>query len=211
MTADLARATGVIARLQAEVQSQSVLLATTQSDNAGLAQRLADRAAEVVAVNQQLTHARTQFEHYQESSVAQRTEERQSFERRIAQQDHELGRLRHRLELKQSTAAQHAGQLARMVEENERLHGECRAAQQDLAQLRSELAQATSQATEMLAARPPIMAKQELLQRELADSRTVLAVHSREIALVNDRLADAERRAQALAQEKLDLLQRPDN
>ena len=94
----LARANVTLAKLQAVMQSQSMLLASTQNDNAELAQYQTDHVAEVAAVNQQLNNACTQFEHYQDYSAAQRTEERQLFERHIALQDHELGNLRRRLE-----------------------------------------------------------------------------------------------------------------
>lgn len=208
LTADLACARDEVARLRAELQSHSVLLAGTQSESAGLAQRLADRAAEVATVNQQLTHARTQFEHYQESNAAQRAEERQSFERRIAQQDHELGRLRQHLELEQAAAAQHAGQMRRVIEENERLDHDARNAQLELGNLRAARDRAASDAAESAAGHAVMLAKQEALQRELGEAHTAQAVQAREAALAGERLSDMERRGEALAQEKLDLLRR---
>lgn len=207
LAADLARACAEAVQLRAELQSQSVVLAATQSENAGLTQRLADRAAEVATVNQQLTHARTQFEHYQESSVAQRTEERQSFERRIAQQDHELGRLRQHLELKQSASAQHAGHLARMTEEHTRLEQELRLAQQQLGQLRAECDRIVLEAAALAAGRTQMAAAQETLQRQLGDASSALAVREREMALAGDRLASAEQRAEVLVRDQLSLLQ----
>ena len=206
LAADLAHAQDEMARLRAELQTQSVLLAGTQSENTGLAQRLADRAAEVAAVNQQLTHTRTQFEHYQESNAAQRTEERQSFERRIVQQDHELGQLRQQWELKQVAAAQHAGQMSRVIEENELLKRDAQRAQLELGQLRADRDRTAAEATQSAAGQIRLTTKQEALQRELGDAHTTLAVREREAALAGERLADVERRADALTQEKLDLL-----
>lgn len=204
---DLAHSHGTLTRLQSEIQLQNVVLASVQSDNAGLVQRLGDRTAEVAAINEQLARARTQFEHYQESSATQRTEERQSYERRIAQQDHELGRLRQHLELKQVEAAQQAGQLARMVEENQRLHTEGRALQKEHAQLKTELDQAASQLAELASTRPAILAKQEGMEKELSKLRTTAAVLTREVVLTSERLAGAENREDELIQEKLGLLQ----
>ena len=208
LAADLARTRDEVARLRTELQSHSVLLAGAQSENVGLVQRLADRAAEVTTVNQQLTHTRSQFEHYQESSASQRAEERQSFERRIAQQDHELGRLRQDLQLNQVAAAQHGGQMARVIEENARLEHDAHNAQLELGQLRANRERAMSDAAQATAAHALMLAKQESLQRELGDARTTLAVRAREAALVGERLTDTERRADALAQEKLELLRR---
>jgi chromosome segregation ATPase len=208
LAADLARTQDEVARLRAELQSHSVLQAAAQSENTGLVQRLADRAAEVATVNHQLTHARSQFEHYQESNAMQRAEERQSFERRIAEQDHELGRLRQHLELKQVAAAQHAGQMARVIEENARLERDAHNAQVELGQLRADRERATSDAAQATTARTLMLAKQETLLRELGDAHIALAVRAREAALAGERLTDMERRTDALAQEKLDQLRR---
>ena len=86
---ELASTREVLSQLQ-EATTPSVALATAQADNAGLQQRLADRAAETAALDRQLSQARTQFEHYQEATATQRTEERQGYEQRIARFEQNL-------------------------------------------------------------------------------------------------------------------------
>lgn len=87
LRATLDDANKVIVKLQDANQLLTVAMAGAQSDQAGLQQRLADRAAEVAALNVQLTQSRSQFEHYQESTAAQRSEERQAFDQRAARMD----------------------------------------------------------------------------------------------------------------------------
>ncbi len=72
LLADLNQTKDEFAQLRAEHQVRAVALATLESDKAGLRERLGDRGAEVGALNQQLTQARKQFEHFQEASAAQR-------------------------------------------------------------------------------------------------------------------------------------------
>jgi chromosome segregation ATPase len=208
LTEELVRAQTEAKALRAELHVHNVQLGNAQSENVGLTQRLADRAAEVATVNGQLTHARTQFEHYENSSAAQRSEERQSFERRVAQQEYELGHLRQQLELQLRVTAQHAGQMARVVEENERLHRDAQGVQQELGQLRSERERAVTKAAQSIARHTLMSSRQDALQREMSDTRTVMAVQGREVALAVERLAAAENRSDNLAAEKIELLQR---
>ena len=64
--------------------------------------RIADRAAEVTTLDRQLTQARAQFEHYQETTAAQHAEERRSYEQRLAKLDHDLAGANRLLTLEQS-------------------------------------------------------------------------------------------------------------
>lgn len=82
-----------------------------------------------------MTQARTQFEHYQEATALQRNEERQAQERRIAQQDPELDRLRQHVTMLQSSAAEHRGQLAAVVAEKDLMREDLRAGQQAIAHM----------------------------------------------------------------------------
>lgn len=208
LAAELGHSQAEGAWLRGELQTHSVQLTSAQSEITGLAQRLADRAAEVATVNQQLTHARTQFEHYQEANAAQRKEERQSFERRIAQLESEIGRLRRELEFGQAAAAQHAGQVARIVEENQRLERDAQSAQQELGRLRAERDHAASEASEVATTLALISTKQEAQQHELEDARTALAVQAREAAMAAERFEAAESRRDTVLAEKIELLQR---
>jgi regulator of replication initiation timing len=72
----LAQVEEAFARLQHDHHKTVIALTAAQMENSGLQQRLADRAAEVTSLAHQLTHARTQFEHYQESMARQWAQER---------------------------------------------------------------------------------------------------------------------------------------
>jgi DNA repair exonuclease SbcCD ATPase subunit len=65
------------------------------SEKRGLEQRLADRAAEVASLTQQLHQARLQFKHYQFSAAQQRADERHTAElqQRLLAQQTRLGKL----------------------------------------------------------------------------------------------------------------------
>lgn len=201
------RTKDAMTQLQAEQHALSVTLATVQSENNGLLQRLDDRVSDVAALNQQLKHARTQFEHYQEATASQRSEERQVTEQRIARLEQELTGARQALAMQQSTIGHQTAQLSQLTGENERIQEAMRAAQQALEQARSERAQLAYQVTELSTARAELIKVHDGMQQILADARTALAVQAKEFALVTERLKHIEARSETLAQEKLSLLQ----
>jgi chromosome segregation ATPase len=205
LSAELKQSQDELSRMQAEHQSQSVTLATLQSDNAGLQQRLADRAAEVAALNQQQTQARLQFEHYQEATAAQRAEERQSAEQRIARLEHDLTGAQQRLQGLQSTIAQQEMELSHLRPENTHLKETVRATQDDLASTRLERNQLAYQFKEATATNQVLTGKFEAAQQELTESRMALAAQEKQTELLTERLVHAEEKAEKLDQEKLAL------
>ncbi|MCD6027280.1 MAG: hypothetical protein K0R08_1799 [Solimicrobium sp.] len=69
LRSELERINTTLKQLQTEHHAATVTLSSVQAENVGLNQRLADRATEINALNQQLNQARMQFEHYQEATV----------------------------------------------------------------------------------------------------------------------------------------------
>ena len=105
-------------RLQKDQHAGDVALITAQTVNAGLQQRLADRAAEVHSLTQQLAQTRVQFEHYQETTARQRIEDRQAFEQRIARLEQELANALQREAAQQAALAQQETRLSQLDADN---------------------------------------------------------------------------------------------
>ncbi len=83
-----------LAREQTAMQKDAVAIAALESEREGQAQRLADRAAEVRELSDQLAQARHQFEHFQDASAAQRQDDKQAYEARIGRAEQEAAALR---------------------------------------------------------------------------------------------------------------------
>lgn len=207
LAAALERATVTIERLQTENQSLNLSLATAHSDVTGMQQRLCDRADEVNALNAQLSQARTQFEHYHESIAAQRAQERQFAEQRIARLEQELSNVRQQLSQQQTTVAQQAGQLAQLKAENKRAHEAVHLAQEDIVTLRVEQEKLLYQLKETSTARDAIQIAHEKTHHELIAAGTQLAVQVKQNEMLLERLAQVEGRFDAATREKNTLLQ----
>lgn len=207
LAAALERATTTIERLQTENQSLNLTLAALHSDNTGMQQRLSDRAGEVNALNAQLTQSRTQFEHYHESIAAQRAQERQFAEQRIARLEQDLGNVRQQLSQQQTTVAQQAGHLAQLKAENKRAYETVRLAQEDVMMLRVEQGQLLYQVKETTTARDALHLTHENAQRELTAAGTQLAVQAKQNELLLERIVQAERQFESVTRENNALLQ----
>lgn len=94
LAGELASLKAALAREQAARQKDAVAIAALESEKDGQAQRLADRAAEVRELADQLAQARRQFEHFQDASATQRQEDKSAYEARIARTEQEAATLR---------------------------------------------------------------------------------------------------------------------
>ena len=91
---ELANVKAMLAREQVARQKDAVAIVALESEKDGQAQRLADRAAEIRSLADQLAQARRQFEHFQDASATQRQEDKSAYEARIARTEQEAGTLR---------------------------------------------------------------------------------------------------------------------
>ncbi|MFC5475600.1 DNA-binding protein [Paraherbaspirillum soli] len=206
LSAELAQMKDALTHLQAEHHQRNVALATLQSDNAGMQLRLLDRAAEVTALNQQLTQARIQFEHYQESTVAQRSEERLAAEQRMTRLEQDLAGAQQRLLGQQSSIAQQEMQISQLRTENSNFQETTRAAQDELVLLRSERGQLTYQLKEHSSTTRVLANKLEAAQQMLTESQMALAAQEKETQLLTARLDQAEQEVEQLEQQRLVLI-----
>ena len=206
LSAELKQAKDALARLQIEQQALSVTIATAQSDNAGLQQRLTDRATEITALNQQLTQSRVQFEHYQEATARQRSEERQATDKRIARLEQELVNAQQHAAAEQSMIGRQEMQLAAMTSESTRLQKAAHEAQEQANKVRSERDQLTYQLQESIAARLDLQAQLEAALRSHTEARMTLAGQEKETQLLTERLGHAEQKMEKQEQERVALL-----
>jgi chromosome segregation ATPase len=207
LSQELERATEALAQGQASHHAQSITLATAQADNAGLQQRLADRAAEAAALNRQLSRSREQFEHYQEATATQRAQERQAAEQWIARLEQDLAGARQIVPAQQATMAQQEMQLAQLRTEVGLLQETAHVVQGELASVRAERDQLAYRLKETSMASQALADKLEAAQQALTESRMALAAQERQTALVAERVDRAEARAEQLDKERLALLQ----
>ena len=195
-----------LSRLQSEYHALNVTTAAVQSENLGLQHRLSDRAAEVLALNQQLNQARAQFEHYQEAAALRRAEDRQAAEQRSTRLEQELVSLQQRAAGQQSALAQQDARLAHLASEKEVLSNILQAVQDDLTQIRPERDRLTYQVEQSNIERQERKIETDALQQALIKANMALAVQQRETQLTSERLQRSENKLDELAQEKIVLL-----
>lgn len=207
LSEDLAHTRQSLAQLQERHHAQCVTLATVKAENAGLQQRLADRAAEVDTLDRQLSQARSQFEHYQEATAAQRAEERQGYERRIARLEQDLAGSQRHVAAQQSTIGQQEAAIAHLTVEQERAAQALRAAQADLATASTARDRLAGRLEDETAAKERLTTQLDAMQQQLADVRAELAGKVRENEMRGEQLRRADERASQLTEEKAAWLQ----
>lgn len=203
----LAAATTRSQGLTETVQRQEIVLAGLGSEKLGLEQRLADRAAEVAALTQQLQQARVHFEHYQESVAQQRADERQNAEQRQQRQEHELAELRQRLLVQHTHLGELQAQERHLKQDNERLQSTLIMTQQAFTQSRSAHDQVALQLSELKQMHQKLELHHGQDTQSLAEAQTNLLVIERERSLLVERLTQAEIHLTTLVTEKQFLLQ----
>ncbi len=199
---ELAGTRTALSQLQESYHAQSMALATAQAHNDGLQQRLADRAAEAAALDHQLSQARVQFEHYQEAIAAQRAEERQAYEQRIARFEQDLATANRQIASQQATLGQQEARLAHLSANQVQLQQTADVAQEELVSLRTERERVAARLEATTAAQQHLAAQMEAMQTQLAKARIALAAREQETAMLADQLRRAEERADRLTEEK---------
>lgn len=207
LSVELAQTRESLFRLQAEHQAAKITVAGLQADNTGLQQRLSDRAAEVKAVGDQLTQARGQFEHYQESMAMQRTEDRQAYELRIGRLEQDLTGAQQRLSAQQVTVAQQDMQLAQLRLETARSDDEARAAREGFVEVQADRVQLARQLTEVKASEQAVADMLAIARQEATETRMALAAQERQTELLTHQLYDVGVERDRLAGDKLELAQ----
>lgn len=179
LTAELAQVKAVFTHERDERQHAAVTIAALRAESDGLTQRLADRAAEVKLLADQLAQARQQFEHFQDKAAEQRQIDRQAAEARIAAVERELGAVRNNLQEHREALAVLRGDKAHLEDKVAELRKEGKAQAQQL----HEAAEALGAAREMASA--------QHLSTETAAARLHDAEH--EIVRMRDKISALEK------------------
>lgn len=206
LSLELGSTQAALAQLKEEHQHRAVTLATVHSDNLGLNQRLADRAAEVAALNGQLTQVRAQFEHYQQAAATQRTEERQAFEQRLNRLEQDNAMLQQRAASQQTVLAQQEMRIGQASADNTRLQQALDGAEQELALLRPERDQLNFYFKEAAANAQTLSGELDESQQALLDARMACAGHQKQVEMLAASVAAATRREERWSDERLLLL-----
>ncbi|MGK5080747.1 DNA-binding protein [Janthinobacterium sp. HLX7-2] len=206
LTQELRATQHALAQLKEEHHFRAVTLATLHSDNAGLAQRLADRGEEIAALNRQLAQVRSQFDHYQQASAAQRSEERTQAQQRESRLEQESAQLQQRLQGQQATLVQQDMRLAQLQAEQARLSAEAAAGRAALATVRPERDQFEFQYLQAAASADALLAKLDTALHALGDAKVALAAQDRQLDMLAENTKTSQHSAQTLAQERDALL-----
>ena len=207
LSREMEQTRSVLERLEAAHRESILSLATAQSENSGLQQRLADRAAEMAALRRQLEQTRAQFDHYQEATALQRSEERQIAEQRCMRLEQELSGVRQRLGTQESHIGKQEAQLSYLNQENATLRETIEPLQAALAQARTEHEQRSYELASLGAAHQECQAAALAAQQALTETRLALAARDKEVQLLNAHLAQAEERVALLDRQRLSLLE----
>lgn len=207
LTDDLAGTRQALAQLQERHHAQSVALATIEAENAGLRQRLTDRAGEVNTLDRQLSQTRAQLEHYQEATAAQRAEERQGYERRITRLEQELAGTQRHIAAQQATIGQQEAAIAHLAAVQIRQEQALHIAQEELAAACTTRDRVAGRLEDEMAAKERADAQLGAMQQQMADVRAELAGKDRETELLTEQLRRTEERAGQLVEEKAAWLQ----
>lgn len=208
LSAELAQTKEALARLQGAHQAEQITAATLRSDNTGMEQRLADRAAEVKALVEQLAQARVQFEHFQEAIAAQRLEDRRAFDRHAGRLEHDLASAQQHLMAQQTTLAQQDTQLVGLRAEHAARAEDARAAREELATMRTDQVQLTRQLAETATSAETMADKLEKADQEVIDVRLALAQQQGRAELLVGQLAGATAERDKLVKENSALRER---
>lgn len=166
-------------------------------------QRLADRAAEVATLDHQLTQARAQFEHYQDATAAQRTEERQAYEQRIVRLEQELAGASRHVTAQQSMLGQQEARIAHLTTEQANLQQALRTTQEALTAERSVRERLADRLEDAITTKEGLAAQLAIAQQQCTEIRMELAAEERESGMLADQARRAEERVDQLSQEKL--------
>lgn len=203
LMAELESARQALEQQLAAHHAQNVMVATVQADNAGLQQRLADRAAEVHTLGHQLAQTRAQFEHFQEASASQRAQERSVAEQKISRLEQELAGALRQNALQHATLSQQQERLTQLTADNATQRTELQAAQAAAATLSNERDRFSERLTETAAAHRQALELSETLRRQCVETRMTLAGHEREARMLGTQLQRAQASVDRLSEEKL--------
>lgn len=194
-------------RTQLDKAHHQLQLAYTklEADVIGQLQRLADRQTEVDGLHRQLDQARTQFEHYQQATAAQRTEERQQAEQSRHHLEVELAAARQIAGEQKTVIAQGQQELRHMHHEKDRLSSELALLQAVHAALQSERGVQEQQIKAVSALHAEARSQVDTMSGALAQAKNNVETLSAEKPQLQERIVTLETKVQSLLDENKNL------
>ena len=195
--------------LQTAHQAAAIRESALTSENQGLQQRLADRAAQVAGLVHQFEQTRRQFEYYQEASALQRNVERQSSEQQLRERDQALLELHRQLAVIRADFARQAQQLGEFEDDCRHWRSRTGQLEEHATALQAERAQLAFQYQEVSTARAELARRLEASDDQLLQARATAAAHQHSCALLQrdlhqavDQIATLERVNRTLLDER---------
>jgi DNA repair exonuclease SbcCD ATPase subunit len=110
--------------LQSRISALNMTILKAEAESEGLTLRLAGSSQHIEQLQDQLDKARAQFDHYQTTTAAQRSEERRDFSQHLIRNEHDIKRLREDLTSAHINTAQLEARLEISLKECKRFHDE---------------------------------------------------------------------------------------
>ncbi|MEB0136536.1 DNA-binding protein [Actimicrobium sp. CCC2.4] len=179
-------------KLDAQYQAMAIRQAALQAEQDGTQQRLLDRAAEVTALNDQLTQARTQFDHYLDAAAEQRAQERQAAEQRVLRVEQELAGLRQQHLQQQVALSRYETRISQLQDNNSQLSLQLQDAEKSREACRTERDLLAYQLADMSADRPVLLQKVVQAQEAVTQLRIAMASQAGQMEVVTGQLARSD-------------------
>lgn len=190
-------------RVQLEKLHHQMHVAYTKAETeiAGLNQRLADRQSEINDMRRQLEQARIQFEHYQESTAQQRTEERQQAEQTRLRLENELAEARQAIAAHKFVIGQREVEMTHVLQDKDRVSAEYESLQAVHAPLQLEYQRQDQQLRISSTTQTELRSQLEAMSTVLTKTKDELAVLSAERPHLQERIAILQAKMQSLLNE----------
>jgi hypothetical protein len=188
--------------LEVAYQTDRITLAVTQSNNEGLQQRLADRAAEVASLNSLLQQSRQQFEHYQTTTAERRMEEQNAATQHFAQLEQEHRLVLRELAAQQAINLQQQKIIGAATCDHARLQQDIDALQNDLSALGIHRDRLTALVEQATLERQGLANDLAAAQQQMQETHWSLAAGQKETSMLTASLSKAELRLEQLVAEK---------
>ncbi|EGF33263.1 hypothetical protein IMCC9480_849 [Oxalobacteraceae bacterium IMCC9480] len=195
------------AQLDAQYQAMAIRQAVLQAEQDGAQQRLLDRAAEVAALNGQLTQARAQFDHYLDAAAEQRTQERQAAEQRVMRVEQELAGLRQQHLQQQVALSRYEARISQLQDDNSQLKGDLQDAKKSWEACRTERDLLAYQLAAMTAGQPVLLQKVAEAQEAATQLRIALATQIGQAEVMTGQLVRNDSKIEELDQLRLMLIE----
>ncbi|MFZ6862745.1 DNA-binding protein [Undibacterium sp. Ji67W] len=189
-----------------ERQSSKLQLASLESENAGMQNRISDSEIQLKALHQQLNSSSAQFEHYQQQSAIQRTEERHAFESRINRLEQDLKLVKLSNTELQNTSTKQLAEIQQLMSSQSRMKEIAQVQLEELSILENLQQKTQFELDETKAINNRLTQTLETNQEKLKETLIALAIAGEKQEQFKQQLKQYERIKSQSEQEQLELI-----